>query len=366
MTDLHTALPRTAAAIERGIAEGLQFGAQAYVSVNGTPVADGALGEDRPGVPLQPEFLLRWLSAVKPVGAVAIGQLWEAGKLQLDDRVTRFIPEFGKKGKSAVTLRHLLTHTSGLKQFVVDEHAVSWEQLLDRISMTELHPDWTPGYQAEYSPSLGWFVLGEIIQRIDGRPYHRYVREEIFTPLDMRDSWIALPPAQHQAYGDRLGTMYATPRPTPSPVLDAPDEDFYWPGGSARGPIRELGYFYEMLLFRGERNGVRLISAQTVAALTACHRCGMVDQTFRRVMDWGLGFLVTTQPPGGEVRPYDFGKVASPRAFGHGGSRSSLGFADPQHGLVVTWVLNGMVSEARHQERNHEINSAIYEDLGFV
>src|SRR5262245_49507548 len=108
-------LPRTRELIEQGIAHGLQLGAQVYVSHNGQPVADFALGESRSGVPMSVETINPWMSSGKPVTALAIVQLWERGKLDLDDRVSRFIPEFGVKGKEPITIRHLLTHTGGFR-----------------------------------------------------------------------------------------------------------------------------------------------------------------------------------------------------------------------------------------------------------
>ena len=119
-----------------------------------------------------------------------------------------------------------------------------------------------------------------------------------------------------------------------------------------------------MLEQRGKRNGIHVITAQSVEALTARHRTGMFDNTFKQVYDWGLGFLKEAQ--GGKERepfPYHYGAHASPRAFGHGGQQSSIGFCDPEYGLVVAWVLNGMPGEPEHARRNHSINTAIYEDL---
>ncbi|HEX2642784.1 MAG TPA: serine hydrolase domain-containing protein, partial [Thermoanaerobaculia bacterium] len=84
-------LPRTRAAIEEGIRQGLHLGAQLYVSRNGGTVASTALGEVRPGEPLTPDHLMLWLSSTKPVGAVALARLWERGRLELDDPVVRFI-----------------------------------------------------------------------------------------------------------------------------------------------------------------------------------------------------------------------------------------------------------------------------------
>ena len=111
-------LPRTTTILEEGMAAGLHIGAQVYVAHRGKSVADFAIGEARPGVAMTTDTLTLWLSACKPVGAIAIALLMERGRLGLDDPVTDFLPEFGEKGKAAVTIRHLLTHTAGLRSSI--------------------------------------------------------------------------------------------------------------------------------------------------------------------------------------------------------------------------------------------------------
>ena len=121
--------------------------------------------------------------------------------------------------------------------------------------------------------------------------------------------------------------------------------------------MRELGRLHEALLRNGELGGTRILSPQTVQAMTARHRVGMFDETFGIVIDWGLGVTVDSML---------FGRHCSPRAFGHGGRRSSSAFADPEHGLVVAVVTNGMPDTVRHYQRFSRINSAIYVDLGLA
>ncbi len=90
----------------------------------------------------------------------------------------------------------------------------------------------------------------------------------------------------------------------------------------------------------------------------------MVDETFKQVYDWGLGFMLDSKAHGHDDLPYSFGKHSSPVTFGHAGYQSSMGFADREHGLVVAWVFNGMPGDAEHNGRNSQTNNAIYEDLG--
>lgn len=354
-------LPRTVEVIEQGMAEKLHVGAQVYVSREGRPVADFGIGEARKGVAMDADSMMLWWSSTKPTAAVAIGQLWERGKLDIEERVCAYIPEFGVKGKEGVTLRHVLTHTGGFR-FADGRAAFTkpWDEVIARICDAELEEGWVPGQKAGYHPSSGWFVLGEIVRRLDGRPFERYVREEVFEPLGMHDSWVGMPPERHREYGDRIGIMHNTEGEEPQPLPGIDSEEACSrcvPGGGGRGPMRELGRFYEALLFGGRLGEVRIVSSQTVAAMTARHRVGMFDETFRVPIDWGLGFIIDSMI---------YGRHCSPRAFGHGGARSSVGFVDPEHGLVAAVVTNGMPDDRRHYPRFNAISSAIYEDLSIA
>ena len=360
-------LPRTFSLIRQGMADGLHPGAQIYVSLMGETFAEFAVGESRPGVPMATDTLMLWLSSGKPIAAVAVAQLWECGRLDLDDPVMRHLPEFGQNGKERVTVRHLLTHTGGFRAPEGVWRVAPWDEILGVIFAAPLEEGWVPGRDAGYHTASSWYVLGELVRRLDGRPYAEYVREEIFLPLQMRDSWVGMPPEEYRAYGDRIGRMFNTSG------RESPDIEMWTseaalaesrPGGNAFGPVRELGRFYEMLIQRGEWQGARILRPQTVEALTARHRVGVKDRTFQHVMDWGLGFIVNSNQYGAETVPYGFGRRASPRAFGHGGQQSSVGFADPEYGLAAALAFNGMPGEPRHNRRIRDVLTALYEDLG--
>ena len=256
--DATTPLPATSAVIEAGMASGLHIGAQLYASVHGRPVADVAFGLARPGVPgaaMTPGTVMLWLSCSKPVTAVAVAQQWETGRVSLDDRVAAHLPEFGVNGKEGVTVRHVLTHTAGFRWVETGWPHAPWEETIARVCGAPQERDWVAGRKAGYSPYASWFLLGEIVRRIDGREFGRYVREEIFEPLGMTDSWLTLPPERYGGYGDRIGVMQKTDKPDRGPAdagLDtARAAAACRPAGGCRGPMRELGRFYEMLLAGG-------------------------------------------------------------------------------------------------------------------
>ena len=360
-------LPRTRQALEAGLDLGIHLGAQLHVDLHGEAVADAALGENRPGEPLTPDHLMLWLSSTKPVAAVAVAQLWERGLLELDDPVARHLPEFAAQGKGGITLRHLLTHTAGIRLLDTGWPAASWEEIVARIAASKPEPRWVPGQKAGYHLASSWFLLGEVVNRLSGLPFDRYVREEIFLPLGMADCWIGMPAERYRAYAEagRLGLLYNTE--------GAPPRQHTWtaeprltgihPGGNGYGPMRELARFYAMLLGRGRLGDRRVLSPQAVEALTARHRVGMVDQTFKHEMDWGLGFILDSKRYGVETVPYGYGRLCSTRTFGHSGYRSSTAFADPEAGLAVALVMNGTPSEAAHERRIRAVLDAVYMDL---
>ena len=328
------------------------------------------MGEARPGEPMTTAHLMHWFSACKPFAAVAFGQLWERGLCHPDDPVARHLPEFAQHGKGAITLRHVLTHTGGFRSRLdLEWSADSWAEHIARVCAAKLERDWPPGRKAGYHMASGWFVLAEVLRRLDGRTYSCYVREEIAEPLGLADTWFMLTAEHYRAYGDRLAPIFVTEGECLRPLefwLGASGAGTLLPGAGARGPVRDLARFYAMLIAGGELEGCRLLRPQTVELLVARERTGLYDHTFRHEVDWGLGFIIESSRYGVETVPYGFGRHASARTFGHGGQQSSSGFADPERGLAVAIAVNGMPGEQVHQWRFLELLSALYVDLGLV
>jgi CubicO group peptidase (beta-lactamase class C family) len=358
-------LPRTCAVIDSGIQVGLHVGAQVYAALDGRVVADFGRGEARPGVPMTADTIMLWLSASKPVTAAAVMQLVERGKLVLDEPVSKLIPEFAQHGKDSITLRHLLVHTGGFRWVNVDPLQTSWSEIIAQICAARPERGWIPGQKAGYHPYSSWYILGELVRRADGRPIGEYARQEIFLPLDMIDSWIGMPAEDRLRNRERMGVMLQLDKAEPYPHrYDTPEgADQPAPGGNARGPMHDLGRFYQMLLSHGELAGARVLSPESVKLMTTPQRVGMFDETFRHVMDWGLGTIIDSNRYGAETVPYGYGKYSSPGTFGHGGSQSSVAFADPDRQLAVAVVFNGMPGEAKHDIRMRAILAALYEDL---
>ena len=149
MTDRSsTRWPRLLSALESGRTQGLHSGAQVAISVR-DQVFSVAVGDAAPGVPMHADSIGPWLSSGKPLTAVALARLVEAGRIDWEDAVTRWIPEFGGGGKDALTLRHLLTHTGGFREADRTDPALGWEDSVAAACAAPLEPDWIPGETAE-------------------------------------------------------------------------------------------------------------------------------------------------------------------------------------------------------------------------
>jgi CubicO group peptidase (beta-lactamase class C family) len=355
--------------IETGIAQGLHAGAQLYASRAGEPLVDLAFGEARAGVPMASDSPTLWMSSCKPITAIAIAQLWERGEIDLDAAVASYIPEFAQGGKESVRVRHVLTHTAGLRATPFQYPHDDWEQSIAKLCALPLEPGWVPGERAGYHVHSACVILGELVERISGMRLRQYLRARVLEPSGMRDSWLGMPRERYVERAERLSIMLDTSVHPPKP-LEWHTEAWVTgdrPSGNAYGPARELGAFYEMLLRGGAgADGARVLEPETVELFTRRHRTGMTDRTFKAVLDWGLGFILDSKRHGEAQHPYGYGPHASDATFGHSGYQSSAGFADPEHQLAVALVFNGCPGDAPHQERVHAVLGALYQDLGLA
>jgi len=356
-------LSAVAPLLEAGIAADWHDCAQAYVSIDGESVLDIAVGESRPGRPLRTDDVMLWYSAGKPLTTVAILQLWEQRRLELDDLVAKFVPGWGA-GKERATLRHLLTHTGGFPMLRGDtfDRDVTYAEGVAAVAACPA--EWEPGTAAGYHASSAWRILGAIVESVDGRPVDQYVRDEVLAPLDVRDTSLGFSFDEQVQLGDRLvpvawkghvlpkidadGTLsmapYRVDRLHNEPWHIAKVE----PGGGSRGPAGSLARFYESLLGFGPR----LLDPHTVDAMTSVHRYGMKDGVLGRRIPWGLG--VQVEFTGGTTR----------RAFGHGGMASSRALADPTCGLVMVVIANGLPNFIAAERRLFQVTDAVYSALG--
>ena len=362
--------PATATAIQEGIDRKLHTGVQIYIARNGTTVLDLAMGEAAPGVVMTSSTPMPWRSAGKPLTAVLILQQIEAGRLTLETHLCDVIHESSLTDKADVTILDLLTHQSGFPQTDTGWPHLDWDQSLHAI----LHePRQLEIGSAAYHPQSSWFLLGEILRRLEAdesqSSFAQILQRRLLNPLRMTETSCGFAPESLDSRAVQFPVLYERDKGqlTPSNYGRAPWITQPSPGASLRGPVRDLGRFLEMLLRGGQtESGQHILSPATVQQTVRRHRTGEFDQTFQHIVDFGLGVICNSNQYGPDTVPYGFGKYSSPTTFGHGGSQCSMGFCDPERGLVVAWSANGFCGEWQHQKRNRMINNAIYEDLGLI
>ncbi len=358
--------------LERQIEDGLHPGAQLCVALDGETIVDFGVGEAvaGTGTALTHDSVMPLFSSAKPITAVAIGVLVDSGRLNFDDPVATHVPEFAAHGKSNIQVRHLMDHTSGLADDALADGGSDRAEVIARLCDSPAIPGWVPGERAAYLPTAGWHMLGEVVARASGSDFESFVQSFLLEPLQMIDTHPLIDTATAGKLGSRLAVMHNTRRRdplvmTPDPAY-APEQlgRFVRPGSSFHGPAHDMLKLYSMLLARGmPAEGERIISEETVALLTTRQHDGLLDETFGVVMDRGLGFFIDSQRHGPAV-PYGYGRAASPATFGHGGKESSTGFADPERGLAVSLVFNGMPGEPAHDRRLKQVLAAVYEAMG--
>ena len=328
-------MKKTISVFRQGIDSGLHPGGQLFVRHRGRIVCDEAFGEARPGVAMTRDSVQLWMSAGKPLAAIAALQQVARGNMTLDTRVAEVIPEFGVAGKGAITLRHVLTHTSGFRGPLNNFAPGPWEAILHRVYLLRQEPGWVPGEKAGYHVGSSWFVLGELVRRLDSRSFDVYVRDEVLRPVGATASSVGLSMDEVAAMGDCFAIV------SPDFAGNHPDGMVVpRPGANARGPVHDLAAVYESLL----HHDGRLLPVKLSQQMVARQREGMFDETFKQTIDWGWGLKLDSKRYG-QQETYGYGPHASDQTYGHSGNQCGCAFADPAHDLVVAWVVNGMPGE---------------------
>ena len=336
--------------------------AQAYVSLGGEPLLDVAIGESVPGRAARTDDVMLWYSSGKPLTTTAVLQLWEQGRLGLDDPVADYVDGWGN-GKERCTLRHVLTHTGGFpmardKPFDAD---VSYAETIRRIAA---HPaDWEPGTAASYHPVTGWKILGRD-RRGGRRPADRPLPPRGGLRAARHDELVARDPPRRASRARRSHRARRLDRPPaaerrrrrraqhgPYRIDLLHNEPWHIakvePGGGMRGPARELGRFYESLLGYGP------------PAARAAHRRGDGRGAPLRPPRPLFGNAPASASAWPSTSPA--GPGGAPSARRHGVVR---GLADPDVGLVMVLVCNGLpdpstpTPERRHHRRGLLARSA--------
>ncbi len=318
--------------IERGIRAGGYPGAAVVVGRKGAAVWERGFGRldwnsSSPSVTPE-ESIYDLASLTKVIGTTtAIMVLYDEGRIQLDDPVSKYIPEFSGGEKDSVTIRLLLEHRSGLPAGRdLWRIAQTPEQARQDVIDTPL--EYAPGRGQIYS-DLGADMLGFVVEAVSGERLDQFLQEHVFTPLGMNDTFFR-PSA---ALRDRVApTEIAPPRGYPLQG-EVHDENAYALGGIAGhaglfSTAADLSVFAQMMLNGGEYNGVRIVADSTVALFTK-------RAAGSRALGWD-----TCDGEG------SCGQYLGDRAYGHTGFTGTSIWIDPDREMFVI-LLTNRVHEAR-------------------
>jgi CubicO group peptidase (beta-lactamase class C family) len=284
-----------------------------------------------------------WIASMsKPITAVSVAMLVDAGKLGWGDPVAKYLPEFANlkvkdntqlvQPARAITLRDVLTHTSGLPDVTERDPHLTLAQNSALIARQPL--SFQPGSRWSYS-TAGLDVMGRVVEVVGGMPFDRFLQQRVFDPLGMKDTsfWITDKTLPRMAHTYRWVPQEGKLQPTTIAFMyGAEVTDRQRPplgGAGLFSTAEDMARFYQMMLNQGRANGRQLLKPQTVAELT---RKQTGELRARPGMPWGIGFCIIEDPTAMEAN-----KILSAGSYGHGGAYSTQSWADPAKGLI--WIV---------------------------
>lgn len=369
-------LKKLDATMAKTVADGEVVGMTTLLMRHGKVVDFQTYGDLGPGKPMGKDSLFRIYSMTKPITGVAMMILFEEGKWRLDDPVTKFIPEFrdlkvmtglGVNGqpilvpmKRPPTMREIMSHTAGFGYGLSDYHYVDKQfrekqvlsssglkQFIDRTATIPLM--FQPGDNWSYSVAVD--VQGAIVERLTGKTLGQFMKERIFTPLKMNDTFFQVP-ADKAA---RLGPVYvydnATKKLTVATRLfgfaDVPDytkpPSMESGGGGLVSTTTDYARFCEMLANGGELDGVRILSPNTVqlmgtnvipknVLIGTDGRGANAVQQFNEAVGFGLDFMTLMDAK-------KSGSLEGDGTMSWGGAAGTWFWIDPTNDIVFVGMI---------------------------
>lgn len=356
-------LQRMDAVINDYIAQKRQAGVAVLVARNGKIVYHKAYGQDdiQTKTALKRDAIFRIASQTKAIASIGLMMLFEEGKFLLDDPISKYIPAFKNPkvldkynekdttyttvpAKREITIRQLLTHTSGISYPTIGTKEAVAIYAKNKIPSGIGTPEGTladamnrlaalplihqPGERWTYGLSVD--VVGYLIEVLSGQSLDQYLRTRLFEPLGMNDTYFYLP-AQKQSRLTKVYTEDSTKVVRPLPSLNGISADYpkaagtYFSGGAGlSSTLYDYAIFLQMMLNEGEYNGKRFLSPTTVRLITT-NQIGDLNQGADK---FGLGFSITSERSATRL-------PVSAGAYNWGGFFGTTYWVDPKEGIVA-------------------------------
>lgn len=312
------------------------------VMVRGKTAGEFHFGRQSPDAgapPLRPNSIFLSASITKPIVAMAALRLVERGEISLADHVSGYLPQFSDSSRRGVTIRHLLTHTSGLPDMLPNNRnlRMSRSPLSSFVEGTcRVALDFPPGRGVQYQ-SMGFVLLAAIMEKVSGVTLPKFLQQEILAPLQMHDTALGAPDEWFHPGGkaERLASVNV-------PEEQRGGEDWNWnsrywlqlgaPWGGLLTTTSDLIRLGQIMLEQGTSGPLRLFSAATVAAATTNQLLPYPDvpEADRRCRGWGYGWRMSWP-----AHAATFGDLLSPRTYGHWGATGTMLWIDPERQAIA-------------------------------
>ncbi len=305
--------------------------------------AFGRLGPEDDAPPLERDTIFPLASLTKPITATAAMILVEEGLLGLNRPVNDYIPEFTGEDKDRILIRHLMTHTSGLRDEEFEELCrgegiegdetalISWicKNIEDAIALSFKTPIWKPPDSKMYYAGINYMLLTEVIQRVSGSTLEQFLREHIFHPLGMKDTYFVFPDIV-------MERIVRRPKSAICYDLIASWKDSPLGNDGAFSTALDMATFGQMFLNNGMYDETRILSPASIQALTKNQIPGISAEYLDGYFPeggWSLGWSINMAYKG-----QAYGEpLLSPSAFGHGGAGGVYMCVDPAEDIVMIY-----------------------------
>jgi CubicO group peptidase (beta-lactamase class C family) len=361
-------------------------GAVGFIARDGKIIYNKAFGvsDIEAATPMKTDDIFRIASQTKAIVSIAAMMLFEEGKFLLDEPVSKYIPEFARPGvidtfnpadttyttvpaRREITIRDLLTHTSGIDYsgigsptmrsvyakaklnsgFGGDKNIIGNEMKLLGTLPIAHHPG------ERFTYGLNVDVIGYLVEIWSGEKLDKYLRNNIFEPLGMNDTWFYLPADKHsrlvKVNSEDRGRHVIKVRQDyfNYPLLDG---TFFSGGAGLSSTVKDYATFLQMLLNKGEYNGKRLLSRRTVELITS-NQIGDINRGRNK---FGLGFEITTASGQAELG-------ISEGSFSWGGYFGTTYWADPKERIAGLVFMQQ--SPLSHGEIQNKFKALVYQAL---
>jgi len=372
-------LRRIMETMQEDIARDRYFGGVIAVGRHGKLALLEAIGHaDAARAPaVKKDSVFSLFSVTKAFTVVLVLRAIEHGRLAFTTPISDVVPEFSGRGREAITIFHLLTHSSGLPSVYSAREGMYIDRLDEVIAeiCKNIYPEEAPGLTLRYAPIVHHALMGDALRRIDPkkRSFRQMAREDLFDPLGMKDTAIGLrkdlrrrhlvpafrgnSPTQHLGHSN-LG---------PNGAFEEELAEMPWVG--AVSTAGDMYRFAEMLRRGGELDGARILSPTMVKRAHHCWTGDKPNQLYRKIFEsrgWevlpayiGLGFSLRGERMGHAL----FGTLTSPETFGNHGAGTTLFWVDPELDMsfvgLTTGVMNSDVNIERWQRLSDLAVSAV-------